>query len=309
MKVRDLSPDGLRDRLADGALVLPIGSFRIAITTRLPDVAEAIGCLYADYPLLPSGEFVDFPVAVAAPGGVRRWLRPQVQFLFDGLAPFRPLPRAQAYPALEWGLNWCLAQHTARYLVLHAAVIERDGQAVILPGPPGSGKSTLCAGLVERGWRLLSDELTLLRMDDGRIDPVPRPVSLKNESIEVVRRFSPEAVIGPACADTLKGTVAHLKPRREAIDRMAEPAEAAHVVVPVYAAGQPARFRPRSRAHTLLHLIDNAFNFNLHGVAGFERACALIDAVSCQEFHYGRLEDALVAFDRLCQGEAEARAS
>jgi predicted ATPase len=31
---------------------------------------------------------------------------------------------------------------------------------VILPAPPGSGKSTLCAALVTRGWRLLSDELT-----------------------------------------------------------------------------------------------------------------------------------------------------
>jgi len=309
MRVNDLAPADLRERLASGGVVLPIGPFRVCIETALPEVAGAIGRLYSDYPLLPAGTFIDFPVAVAAPDGLRRWLRPQIRFLFDGLAPFRPLPRSQAYPALEWGLNWCLAQHTARYLVLHAAVIERDGQAVILPGPPGSGKSTLCAGLVERGWRLLSDELTLLRMDDGRIDPVPRPVSLKNESIEVIRRFSPKAVIGPACADTLKGTVAHLRPRREAIERMTEPAEAAHVVVPVYAAGQPARFTPRSRARTLLHLIDNAFNFNLHGVAGFKRACALIDSVSCQEFHYGRLEDALVAFDRLLQGELEARAS
>ncbi len=309
MRVRDLSPGALRDRLAEGALVLPVGPFRVAISSGLAEVAAAIARLYADYPLLPPGDFVDFPVAVAAPGGLRRWLRPQVRFLFDGLAPFRPLPRSQAYPALEWGLNWCLAQHTARYLVLHAAVIERAGQAVILPGPPGSGKSTLCAGLVERGWRLLSDELTLLRMDDGRIDPVPRPVSLKNESIEVIRRFSPEAVMGPACADTLKGTVAHLRPRREAIDRMAEPARAAHVVVPVYAAGQPARFTPRSRARTLLHLIDNAFNFNLHGVAGFERARALIERVSCQAFHYGNLDDAVLAFDRLLEGEAEARAS
>jgi predicted ATPase len=33
-------------------------------------------------------------------------------------------------------------------------VVERDGHALILPAMPGSGKSTLTAALVQRGWRL-----------------------------------------------------------------------------------------------------------------------------------------------------------
>ena len=41
------------------------------------------------------------------------------------------------------------------------------------------------------GWRLLSDEMTLLSTSDGQIYPVPRPISLKNESIDVIQKLSP----------------------------------------------------------------------------------------------------------------------
>ena len=63
---------------------------------------------------------------------------------------------------LEWGLNWCVAGHAHQYLMLHAAALERNGRAVILPGDPGAGKSTLTAALMLSGWRLLSDEITLV---------------------------------------------------------------------------------------------------------------------------------------------------
>ncbi len=204
MRVSDLPEKALRKRLAREGLVIPMGPFRASIQARSRAVAQAIATLYADYPLESGDAFVDFHTGVAAPSGLRRWIRPQIRFLFDGRPPFKPLPRSQSYPALEWGLNWVLAQHTARHLVLHAAVVARQGRAVILPGPPGAGKSTLCAGLVERGWRLLSDELTLLRMDDDLVDPVPRPVALKNDSIEIIQRFSPGAVLGRRYHDTQK---------------------------------------------------------------------------------------------------------
>ena len=69
---------------------------------------------------------------------------------------------------------------------MHAAVFERDSSAVVLPGPSGVGKSTLCAALVARGWRLLSDEVAMIRPQDGLLQPYPRPISLKNESIEMI---------------------------------------------------------------------------------------------------------------------------
>lgn len=116
---------------------------------------------------------------------------------------------------LEWGLNWCVSMHAHHYLIIHAAVVEKNGLAAILPAPPGSGKSTLTAGLVLSGWRLLSDELTLIDRRTGLLHALPRPVSLKNQSIDVIRQFNPEAFINRVSHDTSKGSVAHMRPPRQ----------------------------------------------------------------------------------------------
>lgn len=41
---------------------------------------------------------------------------------------------------------------------LHATCVARDGQGVLLLGPPGSGKSDLALRLVERGFVLVADD-------------------------------------------------------------------------------------------------------------------------------------------------------
>lgn len=47
-------------------------------------------------------------------------------------------------------------------LVLHGSAVARDGRAVGFIGDSGWGKSTLAAALVERGWRLLTDDLLVV---------------------------------------------------------------------------------------------------------------------------------------------------
>jgi len=158
----DLSLRDLLGLLGGPGLNLRTGLFVNRIFSTIPSVGEGLRLLYADYPLSEANGFADFYVHLDRPRGLRRWFHPQVQFRFDVATPFKPLPLQHAFPMLEWGLNWCISSHCHQYLVIHAAVVEKDGHAMILPAPPGSGKSTLCAGLVARGWRLLSDELTLI---------------------------------------------------------------------------------------------------------------------------------------------------
>ncbi|HEY9145854.1 MAG TPA: HprK-related kinase A, partial [Thiobacillus sp.] len=180
MKLLQLPQSDLRHQLAGDGVWLRTGPFSLRIRSRLPRVAEGLAELYGQFEVRSSHQaFADFHVELNPPSRLRRWFRPQVNFSFDGAQPFKPLPLDQAYPMLEWGLNWCVSMHAHHYLIIHAAVVEKNGLAAILPAPPGSGKSTLTAGLVLSGWRLLSDELTLIDRKTGLLHALPRPVSLK----------------------------------------------------------------------------------------------------------------------------------
>jgi HprK-related kinase A len=206
---------------------------------------------------------------------------------------------AQAFPLLEWGLNWCISSHCHEHLVIHAAVVERQGCAVMFPAPPGSGKSTLCAALVNAGWRLLSDEMALIRLADSRFVPLPRPVSLKNQSIDIIRKLSPQAIFSPAVRDTVKGTVAHMKAPSDSVARAAETAAPRWVVFPRFVAEQDAHLVKLPKAETLLRVAGNAFNYSLLGSQGFEALAGVIDASDCFDFSYGRLDDAVATFAAL----------
>ena len=53
-------------------------------------------------------------------------------------------------------------------LALHASAVELGGQTVLIAGPAGAGKSTLSAGLIARGARLIGDDLTVIDPVTGR---------------------------------------------------------------------------------------------------------------------------------------------
>jgi len=297
LTVADLGALEIGRRLSGSGLRLRTGPVVTCIESSLPVVADGIALLYSEH-VVEDG-FADFHVRIGRPTGLRRWVRPQVVFEFDGKPPFLPLPGDQGLPILEWGLNWCVSAHCHQYLVLHAAVLERSGGALILPAPPGSGKSTLCAGLVSRGWRLLSDELALVRPAAGDIVPLARPISLKNASIDVIGRFAPQALIGPAVHDTLKGSVAHMRPPMESVRRELETATPRWIVTPRYIAGAVAQLRPLPKAHAFMQLVDSAFNYQFHGVQGFNLLGRMVESSDCYEFSYADLEEAARVFDAL----------
>ena len=288
----------LERRLGGDGLGIVIPPFVVRVRSQIPVVADGLERLYADHPLvsLDGAGFSDFHVAVQSR---RPWFRPLCVFELDGGQPFTPLAQGEAFALFEWGLNWCVTSHCHQWISLHAAVLERGGRAVVLPAPPGAGKSTLCAALMLHGWRLLSDELTLLEPDSDWVVPSPRPISLKNGSIDVICDRAPGCVLGPVARDTQKGTVAHLKVQPESLARAGERALPAWVVFPRYERGAALQVQARTKATTVVDLARNSFNQHVHGRAGFEALVRLVDTCDNFDLRYSQLDQALAWFDAL----------
>ncbi len=301
-KVGDLDPNDLKKWLARGDFALQTGPLTTRIRCDFRDVAKSIYALYQEHPFSLLPEFADFHVEVKAPGNLRRWFRPQAEFFIDGDPPFEPLPRNQAPALLEWGLNWSIAASCHQWFSIHAASLERNGQAVIFPAPPGSGKSTLCAALALRGWRLLSDELTLLDPDTLHANALARPINLKNASIDIIRSFDAGTAWSPETYDTSKGRVAHLRPPAESVRRMSEKAVPRWIVFPKYQAGAEPLLTPRPKTATFMQMAENAFNYSTLGQTGFDVITRLLDQCDCYDFVYSRLDDALEVFEWISQG-------
>ena len=299
MTLADLPLDRLRVQLRGQGLRLRVGPFIARIASSLTDIERSLRTLYAFHTVEPGVDGAHFSLCVDPPPTLRRFIRPQVQLTFEGHEPFLPLPRSMAAPMLEAGLNWCVGTFAHQYVVIHAATLERGGRALLLPAPPGSGKSTLCAALMCRGWRLLSDEFALLDPQSRVLQPIPRPVALKGPSIALLKAWSPDAWLGPEVDNNEGERVAYLRPPAESVRASATMAVPGWIVVPTFEAGAPPIVESMSRARALVHLADNSFNYNLHGRIGFECLASIADIAPCVTLRYSALEDGVQAVDRL----------
>jgi HprK-related kinase A len=299
MLVGETPPAELARRLRGDGLHLDTGAFVTRLRIELPHLVGEFARMYADYPLGEAPAIDDFEVRVGSPSLLRRFVRPQAQSWIDGVDIMEPLPLDQAYPGLESSLNLAVATGNYIPLVVHSAVLERDGRALVMPAPSGSGKSTLCAALAWRGWRLLSDEMTVFCFDTGNVLPNPRPVSLKNRGVEVIAAFEPRACFSRVYRGTNKGDVAYMRPPPEAVARAHEPARPGMVVAPVFREGAPTSVHEMDRTAAFRWLVDNSVNYPSMLQTGFDLLTGFIERCALYSLTYSNLDEAIEQIGRL----------
>lgn len=304
LRVGSLTHDEFRERLRGAGLGVRLGPFDFLVQARVRAVERPLHDLYAHYESLDVDRV--FSGHVTLERRLAWWTSPRrrVRFSVDGRVPHEDLPADQALAVLEWGINLVVSARFHRFLILHCAVLERNRGAILLPAAPGDGKTTLCVALAHRGWRLFSDEFGLVRPSAAGLLPVPRPMPLKNQSIAVIRDFAPEAFLGPEIPGTRKGTIAHVRPPQESIERAAETAPARWIVFPRWQAGAPLSLRELEPAEAFMRLATNAFNYELLGEAAFLAVRDLVQGARCFRLVYSSLEEAVAQLSRLADEDA-----
>lgn len=278
------------------SLALQIGpvAFRIGSAWRAP--LDSLAALYAGYPA-PDG-VCDFSVRLEPETVWRRWFRPSVAIQGDYILPdAAPMALSHGLLAAEMGMNLQMALGQKRYLLLHAASVEKDGRALILTGESGAGKSTLAALLGERGWRLMGDEFALLDLDDNRLRAFPRAISLKNGAIRVMERIADAERFGPRLEGTPKGEIRHLRPNARALAAMDEPAAPALILFPRF--GEAAAARPVGQAEIFMRLTQASTNYVALGAGGFEALTHLVSACPAAAIDYPDADTAIEMVETL----------
>ena len=299
MILRELSFDKIFLRLRGPGLVLDTGAFKIHLRTDVKCLAEMLVHSYGGHKAAVEPTIHHLRLRIVrgpwrGPGrdrGVRAFVNDR-----PILGPF---PTYLAYPMLESILNWSIAKLVLRFVVFHAGAVERDGHGLILTGPSGSGKSTLCAALSQTGWRLLSDEMVLLRPAGPAIAGNPRPISLKNDAIARIRDVAPAATFTDAYEGTVRGTISFVCPTADSVVRAAESAPPSRVVFPRFQSGAETEIKELERAQGFIRLIENSVNYVATLRTGFEAVADLTERCRFYEITFGDLDAAMAAIETI----------
>lgn len=135
-------------------------------------------------------------------------------------------------------------------VVLQAGAVVIDGRALLIEGPPGSGKSSLALALIDRGAGLIGDDAVTLAAEAGRLIAAPPPniaglVEVRGVGIAALPLAPPAPV---ALILTLGGAAPERLPETPLATRII-----AGIAVPVLAFA-PGPMAPAVRAEWALRL-------------------------------------------------------
>jgi HprK-related kinase A len=265
------------------------GLYHFELLSDVATVNNAVEIIYGDVP--ESDQPVDFRVRLTFESLVRRFIKPQISFYSDQHSPFKPLPVSQAAALLEWGMNFCIVGNEYSKLLVHAAVLVKNGKAIVFPALPGSGKSTLTAFLGLSGWSTYSDEMAIINPDSGLVSPLYRPVCLKNDSISLVKQWHPSAPFTAISKDTQKGDVAHVKVLNWDQYIQLQPVPIVAIVFPKYQRDTELTIYQLNDTQAFNFLSKNSFNYNVLGRTGFDAVDNIVRNCKNFEINYNDLNE------------------
>ena len=190
---------------------------------------------------------------------------------------------------LIWTLNRLAIDETPDLLLVHASAAEIGGRAIVMPAPMDSGKTTTVGGPLRAGLNYVTDETVAIDPQTGWLRPYPKPLSVDQGSWDALPELRPN--LAPeieACGQRAW----HVDARAIHAGAVAGPCLPHHLVAPMYTPGAATELVPLRKAEAIALLVENSFNFALHGRRGLHAFAALVERSTCHRLIISDLDEA-----------------
>ncbi len=186
---------------------------------------------------------------------------------------------------------YCLAEACDGGLLLHAAVVARKGQAVVMPAASGAGKSTLSGWLSKQGFQYCTDELVFLPTGGTQLECLTRPMIIKNAARDMMSEL---LGLDGLEQDCYLGPIAMMVPFQQTnTDNGRMRPQIALLVFPCYqqdADFQHIRLTPAQTGMRLMSVLVNARNLPDHGFAETARMAQIVQACELRYASFAQIE-------------------
>lgn len=179
-----------------------------------------------------------------------------------------------------------LAYPQNKLLLIHAGVAATPrGDAVVLTGESGSGKTTIVATLVQEGYSYLSDEAAVIDPDTLLVRPWARPLAFK-PSADTVERF--RGLLGSTAGPNRHVPVARIRE-----NAMGVPCAARVIIDYSYDPTKPTAVQSLSPSEAVALLGSASPALRERGDAGLQLLARLVSGASGYRLRARSLDDAV----------------
>jgi len=209
---------------------------------------------------------------------------------FDGESVMRQESLNTALDTLFYFLNARVIAHDAARLSLHAAAVAWAGTGVLLPAASGSGKSTMCARLLQLGCAYLTDESTGVG-PDGELRGYPKPIGFKAGADGVLA----DVDLADLRFDGTSQWVWHV-PVGRLTAHVERVARAGAIVFPAHAPGRALEVEPLGKTEAAFRVLANSQNrASLAPSDALDLVGALVAQSRCWSVTYADARDGAAA--------------
>jgi hypothetical protein len=199
-------------------------------------------------------------------------------------------------PALKaYLVQQVLAREDYR-LAVHAAALARNGRVLLLPGNAGSGKSTLTAALMARGFAFLGDDTVLLD-EELRVRGLPFALAVKAGAWDLLKPYHPSLFALPVDRRPDGRVVRYLRPSTF----VGQALPAAWMVFPRWQGAPRPGLAAMSRVDALRQFLPGCYaSARRLGDSEMGQLIAWIERIDCHTLDSSDLPAAIASIERMC---------